>query len=87
MGFEKIISKVFRAGILGETTLTSAIVFYAYVLRSLSADFYYKGHCKDLDDRLQQHNSGMTRSIRNYIPFEMAYFEEFEKLEEHCFSV
>jgi len=57
-------------------------MFYAYVLRSLSADFYYKGHCKDLDDRLKQHNSGMTRSIRTYIPFEIIYFEEFESLED-----
>jgi putative endonuclease len=57
-------------------------MFYAYVLRSLSAAYYYKGHCKDLQDRLKQHNSGMTRSIRKYIPFEIIYFEEFESLED-----
>ena len=58
-------------------------MFYAYVVKSLRVDsYYYKGHCKDLEERLKQHNSGMTRSIRNYIPFEIIYFEEFEKLED-----
>ncbi|MCX6319743.1 MAG: GIY-YIG nuclease family protein, partial [Bacteroidetes bacterium] len=41
-------------------------------------EFYYKGHCQDLEIRLRQHNAGMTQSIRHYIPFEVAYFEKFE---------
>ena len=27
---------------------------------------------------MQQHNCGMTESIRPYIPFEIVYFEEFD---------
>ena len=57
-------------------------MFYAYVLKSLSTDFYYKGHCSDLSRRLAQHNAGMTRSIRKYTPFKIAYFEEFENRDE-----
>ncbi len=53
-------------------------MFYAYVLKSVGHDYYYKGHCQNLDKRLAQHNSGMTESIRPYIPFKIAYFEEFE---------
>ena len=53
-------------------------MFYAYVIKSLNHDFYYKGHCQNLEARLQQHNSGMTVSIRPYLPFELAYYEEFE---------
>jgi putative endonuclease len=49
---------------------------FAYVLRSINFQFVYKGHCEDLDVRLKQHNSGMTKSIRKYAPFEIAYFEE-----------
>ena len=52
-------------------------MFYAYVIKSLKHDFYYKGHCEDLDERLKQHNSGMTESIRPYIPFKLVYKEEF----------
>ena len=53
-------------------------MFYAYVLKSTSKDFYYKGHCEDLEQRLKEHNSGMTQSIKPYIPFTIVYFEMFE---------
>jgi len=57
-------------------------MFYAYVLRSLTHDYFYKGHCEDLQRRLKQHNSGITKSIVPYLPFEIAYFEEFQSEEE-----
>ena len=57
-------------------------MFYAYVLKSIDHDFFYKGHCQDLDKRLLQHNSGMTISIRPYIPFKIIYSEEFETEQE-----
>ena len=53
-------------------------MFYSYVLKSVAHDYYYKGHCKDLEVRLKQHNSGMTVSIRPYLPFVIAYFETFD---------
>ena len=52
-------------------------MYYAYVLRSTNHDYYYKGHCQDLQKRLQQHNMGLTISIRPYLPFEIVYFETF----------
>ncbi|WP_152268134.1 GIY-YIG nuclease family protein [Agriterribacter humi] len=52
-------------------------MFYAYVLKSIEHDYYYKGH-RDLEKRLHQHNSGMTESIRPYIPLTLIYFEAFE---------
>ena len=52
-------------------------MFFAYVLKSVNHDFYYKGHCENLNERLIQHNSGMTESIRPCIPFTIVYMEEF----------
>ena len=57
-------------------------MFYAYVVRSIAAAYLYKGHCEDPEERLMQHNSGMTQSIRKYAPFELVYFEEFATREE-----
>jgi len=57
-------------------------MFYTYVIRSLTFDYYYKGHCEDLDERLKQHNAGMTSSIKKYVPFELAYYEEFATRDE-----
>jgi putative endonuclease len=57
-------------------------MYFAYVLKSIQHEFYYKGHCHDLNKRLQQHNSGATESIRPYIPFKVVYFEKFETEKE-----
>jgi putative endonuclease len=56
--------------------------FYAYVVQSTIKDYKYKGHCHDLNKRIDEHNSGMTRSLRPYIPVELIYFEWFSTLEE-----
>ncbi|MBL7933551.1 MAG: GIY-YIG nuclease family protein [Bacteroidia bacterium] len=53
-------------------------MFYAYVIRSSFDGSYYKGHCENLDERLDQHNSGMTKSIKNKGSFEIVYYEIFE---------
>jgi putative endonuclease len=53
-------------------------MFYAYVLKSVHHDYFYKGHCENLEERLKEHNSGMTESIRPYISFIIAYFESFD---------
>ncbi|MBL7847938.1 MAG: GIY-YIG nuclease family protein [Cyclobacteriaceae bacterium] len=50
--------------------------FFVYVIKSLVSDFLYKGHCQDLARRIDQHNSGMTKSLRPYLPFTLIYFEE-----------
>ena len=53
-------------------------MYFAYVLKSIKHNYYYKGHCKNLAIRIQQHNSGATKSLRPFIPFKIVYFEEFE---------
>jgi putative endonuclease len=52
-------------------------VYYVYVLKSFEHEYFYKGHCEDLEKRLLQHNSGMTKSIRPYLPFKIVYTEPF----------
>jgi putative endonuclease len=53
-------------------------MYHAYVLKSIEHNYFYKGHCKDLESRILQHNSGMTDSIKPYIPFKLIYSESFE---------
>ncbi|MBK7097486.1 MAG: GIY-YIG nuclease family protein [Sphingobacteriales bacterium] len=57
-------------------------MFYAYVLKSEKYDYYYKGHCENLEERLKEHNDGRTISNKAYLPFSIVYFEEFETREE-----
>jgi putative endonuclease len=53
-------------------------MFYAYVLQSEKDESFYKGHCEHLEERIKQHNLGMTASIKNRIPFKLVYSEIFE---------
>lgn len=50
-------------------------MYYVYVLKSKVADFYYKGFCENLEIRLEQHNNGMTKSNKAFIPFKIIYYE------------
>jgi putative endonuclease len=52
-------------------------MYFAYVIKSINHDYYYKGHTQDIEKRLLQHNSGLTESIRPYIPFRLVYIESF----------
>ena len=57
-------------------------MYYAYVLKSVNDNFLYKGHCQDLDKRLLQHNAGMTKSLKPYLPVKLIYFERHDTEEE-----
>jgi len=57
-------------------------MYFTYVIKSTRHDYYYKGHCQDMATRLAQHNSGITLSIRPYIPFQLVYIEEFGTKQE-----
>ncbi len=53
-------------------------MFYAYVIKSINGSFLYKGHCHNMEKRLAQHNAGLTKSTKPYIPFELVYSETFQ---------
>ena len=57
-------------------------MYYVYVLRSIPFGNLYKGFCSNLEKRLIEHNSGKTKSIKHFIPWEIAYYESFDSIEE-----
>ena len=52
-------------------------MYYLYVLQSRKDFRYYIGSTADLDQRIKEHNSGKTRSIRHRLPMELIYVEEY----------
>ena len=38
----------------------------------------YKGHTKNIDKRIKEHNSGRTISTKGYKPWKLVYFETFQ---------
>ena len=52
-------------------------MFYTYVLRSFKDKHLYVGYTTDVQKRLSKHNSGLTKSTKSRLPFELLFFEEF----------
>ena len=55
---------------------------YVYVLRSRPTGRYYVGICSNPAIRLQQHNSGKTRSTKAYAPWEMLCAVPYDSRED-----
>ncbi len=47
----------------------------AYVLRSNEKDYLYKGSCRDMVKRLQDHRAGRVSHTKNRRPLSLVYFE------------
>lgn len=55
---------------------------YVYVLESLKDGYRYVGMTKDVQNRLQQHNDGKSKSTRPHKPYKLVYSECFETYKE-----
>ncbi|MDR3642710.1 MAG: GIY-YIG nuclease family protein [Candidatus Doudnabacteria bacterium] len=53
-------------------------MYYLYVLKSLIRPWHYIGITDNTEKRLDQHNSGVTKSTKAYRPFNIVYTEIFE---------
>jgi len=51
-------------------------MWYVYALQSIKDKHLYIGISENTNERLKQHNSGMTRSIKHRRPFVIIYQEK-----------
>ena len=58
------------------------MVYYVYVLKSCKYNRIYIGISEDPLKRLEEHNSGMTKSTKFYKPYKVIYQEKhYNRLE------
>ena len=50
---------------------------YVYLLKSVKTQKLYIGYTADLRKRFTEHNRGMNRATKPYIPFELVYYEAY----------
>ena len=55
-------------------------MFFIYVLQSERSGRYYIGSTSNVANRVEQHNSGMTRATRNLRPWHLVHTESYETL-------
>jgi putative endonuclease len=54
---------------------------YVYVLKSVENWRFYVGMTENVQRRLQEHNSGKTKSTKGYKPWVLVFTEEFDSRE------
>lgn len=51
--------------------------YYVYILESLKNNSLYIGYTSDLKERFKQHNLGMNRATKPFIPYKLIFYEAF----------
>ena len=57
-------------------------MFYVYILKSKKNGKLYKGYTNDLKRRLKEHKVGKSVFTKQNGPWELIYYEAFEKKED-----
>jgi putative endonuclease len=57
-------------------------MFYVYVLQSERTEHLHTGFTAGLEQRVGQHNAGITKSTRNRGPWKLVYQEQFDSRAE-----
>ncbi|MEW6610463.1 MAG: GIY-YIG nuclease family protein [Patescibacteria group bacterium] len=52
-------------------------MFYVYILQSISTRELYDGYTEDLQNRLHEHNRGLSYTTRHGKPWKLAYYEAY----------
>ena len=53
-------------------------MYYTYILESQKTGKYYFGQTENLEKRLEQHNSGYSKSTKSGVPWRIVFYKEFE---------
>ncbi len=50
-------------------------MYYVYVLQSELDNKFYTGFTKNLEKRMEEHNSGISRATKGRMPLKLIYYE------------
>ena len=52
-------------------------MYFLYILRSTSTGRFYVGQTRNLEERLQYHNAGYSKALKNRGPWQLVYTEQY----------
>lgn len=53
---------------------------YVYILKSIINSSYYLGSSEDVYERFHQHNKGLVKSTRKYLPWKLVFFKKYPEI-------
>ena len=51
--------------------------YYVYIVQSKVNNSFYIGYTADLVKRVQQHNSGLSKATKPFMPYKLIFYEAF----------
>lgn len=57
-------------------------MYYLYILKSEKINRFYIGITNNLQRRLRQHDSGLSKYTKTILPIKLAFFQTFEDINE-----
>lgn len=52
-------------------------MYFVYILKSKKSKRLYLGYTNDIRKRLKEHNQGLAKSTKPYIPWQIVYYEAY----------
>ncbi|MGA2418230.1 MAG: GIY-YIG nuclease family protein [Candidatus Staskawiczbacteria bacterium] len=53
-----------------------------YIIKSKNKRWYYVGSTNRLSERVNEHNGGLVKSTKHYLPFDIVYTKDFNSEKE-----
>lgn len=57
-------------------------MYIVYLLKSKKNNTYYIGYTNNINRRLREHNAGVVRYTKKYLPWGLVYYEAFLSLDD-----
>lgn len=56
--------------------------YYIYILYNKSRNFIYIGYSTNLKKRLKDHNMGLAKSTKPYVPLDLIHYEAYRDIKD-----
>ncbi len=57
-------------------------LYYVYVLYNRLKNFIYIGYSENIIQRIKEHNKGLSKSTKPYIPLELIHYEAYRNMKD-----
>ena len=57
-------------------------MYYVYILYSSKSKNFYYGYTEDLRKRFSEHNKGLSKATKPYIPWKLIFYSAFDNMKK-----
>lgn len=81
-GSAKLNTEWYLREVLNSTSPIKMKFYYVYILRNKKRDYIYIGFTEDLIRRFKEHNLGLSKSTKSFIPLDLIHYEAYKNIKD-----